>query len=208
VTVVILGAGGHAEVVGDAMRCQQRSLGHAVTLLFLDDDPRRHGHTLPGGMVMGAIGMWRTWPDAVFLPGIGDNKTRARVVTDVAAPFGQATHPGAILADGVRCGDGTVVAAGVVVNIGSTIGRHVILNTSSSVDHHCEVGDYAHIAPGARLGGAARVGEGAMIGMGALILPGRTVGAWAVVGAGAVVTRDVAPGAVVAGIPATVRVPC
>jgi len=44
--------------------------------------------------------------------------------------------------------------------------------------------------------------RGASIGSGAVILGGVTVGAGALVGAGAVVTRDVPPGAVVAGNPA------
>lgn len=44
----------------------------------------------------------------------------------------------------------------------------------------------------------------ASIGSGALVLGGVRVGAGAIVGAGAVVTRDVAPGAVVAGVPARV----
>jgi acetyltransferase-like isoleucine patch superfamily enzyme len=40
------------------------------------------------------------------------------------------------------------------------------------------------------------------IGMGAIILPGRTVGRGSIVGAGAVVTRDVEPYSIVAGVPA------
>jgi acetyltransferase-like isoleucine patch superfamily enzyme len=47
-----------------------------------------------------------------------------------------------------------------------------------------------------------RVEEDASIGSGAVVLGGVTVGAGALVGAGAVVTRDVAPGTVVAGNPA------
>src|SRR4051812_6584913 len=47
-----------------------------------------------------------------------------------------------------------------------------------------------------------RVCRGASIGSGAVILAGVTIGAGALVGAGAVVTKDVAPGAVVAGVPA------
>ncbi len=47
-----------------------------------------------------------------------------------------------------------------------------------------------------------RVCRGASIGSGAVIMGGVTIGANALVGAGAVVTRDVAPGALVAGVPA------
>jgi acetyltransferase-like isoleucine patch superfamily enzyme len=46
------------------------------------------------------------------------------------------------------------------------------------------------------------VEDGAAIGSNATILPGITIGARALVGAGAVVTKDIAPGAVVAGNPA------
>jgi acetyltransferase-like isoleucine patch superfamily enzyme len=46
--------------------------------------------------------------------------------------------------------------------------------------------------------------EKAYIGAGAVILPGVEIGSGAVVGAGAVVTKDVPPGAVVAGCPAKI----
>jgi UDP-2-acetamido-3-amino-2,3-dideoxy-glucuronate N-acetyltransferase len=47
-----------------------------------------------------------------------------------------------------------------------------------------------------------RVKRGASIGSGATILCGITIGEDALIGAGAVVTKDVAPGATVAGVPA------
>jgi carbonic anhydrase/acetyltransferase-like protein (isoleucine patch superfamily) len=49
------------------------------------------------------------------------------------------------------------------------------------------------------------IGAGSLIGMGALLLEGVTIGQGCIVGAGAVVTKDVADGTVVAGVPAQVR---
>ena len=51
------------------------------------------------------------------------------------------------------------------------------------------------------------VRKGATIGSGATLLCGITIGEFATVGAGSVVTRDVAPGAVVAGNPARLMKP-
>ena len=49
------------------------------------------------------------------------------------------------------------------------------------------------------------IGAGAWIGTGAIIMPGATVGEGAIVGAGALVTRSVAPGTTVTGVPARPR---
>jgi acetyltransferase-like isoleucine patch superfamily enzyme len=50
------------------------------------------------------------------------------------------------------------------------------------------------------------VERGASLGSGSIVLGGVRIGAGAIVGAGAVVTRDVAPGETVAGVPARARV--
>lgn len=52
--------------------------------------------------------------------------------------------------------------------------------------------------------GEVVIGERAMIGAGAIILPGVRVGSEAQVAANSLVTRDVPPGATVAGVPASV----
>ena len=49
------------------------------------------------------------------------------------------------------------------------------------------------------------IGDDVWIGANAVVLPGVTIGSHSVVAAGAVVTRDVPPGSLAAGVPATVK---
>ena len=54
------------------------------------------------------------------------------------------------------------------------------------------------------VGTAVVVGDGVFVGASAVVLPRLKIGEWSTIGAGAVVTRDVPPGAVVAGNPAKI----
>lgn len=60
----------------------------------------------------------------------------------------------------------------------------------------------AYTGQGRELVAETRIERGAFIGVHCVVLPGVTVGRGAIVGAGSVVTRNVSPGAVVAGVPA------
>ena len=203
--ILIVGAGGHAQVVADILRAMQAN-GEPVELLgYVDDNPALQGRALVGGAVLGPIARWPELAPDGLIVAIGDNATRARIQREIRAAGGHlfvARHPHAVVAPDVPLGPGTVVAAGVVVNTGTTVGSGVILNTGCTVDHHNQIGDFAHIAPGAHLAGEVTVGEGVLVGVGAAVIPQRQIHAWAIVGAGAVVVRDVPASTTVVGVPA------
>jgi acetyltransferase-like isoleucine patch superfamily enzyme len=76
-----------------------------------------------------------------------------------------------------------------------------------TIGHDVTVDAFSTLLPGVRVAGCVRIGRGAYIGSGATIINGTpdkplVVGDDAVVGAGACVTRSVAPGVTVAGVPA------
>ncbi len=204
--VLIVGAGGHGQVIAEALwRCWERD-GAMRPLGYLDDDAALLGRKLVDVPVMGPIAaLFDISPDASVVVAIGDNRTRKGVFDRLArsgARFAIVRHPSAIVAPDVRIGAGSMLCAGVIVNVGSVIGDDVILNTGTTVDHHSHLSDHVHLAPGVHMGGAVTVDEGALIGVGASVLPAGHVGAWSVVGGGACVTERVAPGATVVGVPA------
>jgi sugar O-acyltransferase (sialic acid O-acetyltransferase NeuD family) len=204
--IIILGAGGHAQVIADALR-RAREAGAACDLVgFLDDNPALAGQVRLGLPILGSISTLAQHDHDGCVIGIGDNRLRAHIFRQLRALGEQVVtviHPRAMVAPDVTVGVGVVIFAGVVVNTGTTVGENVVLNTGCTVDHHNIVADHAHIAPGAHLGGDVRIGEGALVGIGATVMPQRSVGVWSVVGAGALVHRDVLDRATVIGVPAT-----
>jgi len=103
------------------------------------------------------------------------------------------------------------------------IGAHAWIGPQSYLDaRDLEIGEYVGWGPGAKALGSqhtgvppdvpiiqtdlvikpTRIGAWADIGVNAVILPGVTIGKGAIVGAGAVVTQDVLPFSIVAGVPA------
>jgi sugar O-acyltransferase (sialic acid O-acetyltransferase NeuD family) len=199
--IIIVGAGGHGQVVAESLQARAAAGSDIEILGFVDDGPVAR-HRFP---VLGSVADLRAIPHDAAIVAIGDNITRDRLSERLRSSGERiisAIHPTAIVVGGVEIDDGAMVCAGAIAATGAAIGRGVILNTGSSIDHHCRVGEYAHIAPGAHLGGEVSIGRRVLVGIGARVLPRITVGHDAVIGAGAVVIRDVPPRTIVTGIPA------
>lgn len=205
--ILILGAGGHGQVVADILA---RSAGAGTpdrVIGYLDDNPHMHDKWLLNVQVLGHLSDIDVISHDELVLAIGDNRRRQQLFAQLSArgeSFAIARHPAAVIAPDVRIGPGTVICAGVIINPGSVIGSNVILNTGCSIDHHNQIGDHAHIAPGAHLGGDVTIGEGVLIGIGAIVMPQRHIGRWSVLGAGALATHDLSDHVVAIGVPAQV----
>ncbi len=205
--IAILGAGGHAAVVADALR---RALGDACIAAILDDDPKLWGERLAGVTIAGPVRTVVDVPADGVIIAIGDNRARGRVyewLVETQIPLVNVIHPSAVIAPDVELGRGVVAFANVVVNVRSRIGDNVILNTACTIDHDSVIGPHVHVAPGAHLAGGVAIGEGTLVGIGSGAIPGITIGKWATIGAGAVVVDNVPDNATVVGVPARVIKP-
>ena len=201
--VLVVGAGGHGQVVADILRAAARG-GEPIEFGgYLDDRAVR----TDDGPVFGPVGAIRQIPHDAVVVAIGDNGTRARISERLRAAgerLAIARHPTAIVSERLCAGDGTMICAGVIACVGVSLGTGVILNTGCTVDHHSRIGDYVHVAPGVRIGGEVSIGDRALIGIGAVLLPRVNIGRGAIVAAGAVVTSDVPPDVTVVGVPAKI----
>ncbi|MGA2938023.1 MAG: acetyltransferase [Syntrophobacteraceae bacterium] len=207
VRVLILGAGGHGQIVADILLRIQDVEGGTLPIGFLDDCTDLLGREFLGVPVLGTIANRCDIPHDAIIVAIGENETRKtlfQLLRKERRAFALALHPRCVVAPDVQIGAGGMICAGAIVNIGAVIGEGVILNTGSTLDHHNHIGNYVHIAPGVHLGGEVEVGEGALIGIGATIMPRKRIGAWSIVGAGALVHQDIPDGVVAYGVPARV----
>ena len=207
IQVVGLGAGGHAKVVIEILRCHDS----CELIGLLDPKPGLQGKSVLGVPVLGddnllpALKRDGVCHYFVGVGSIGDTRTRQRLF-ELALQHGMkpmdAVHPQAIISPSAEPGEGVIIRAGAVINACARLGVNVIVNTGAIVEHDCVIGDHVHIANGARLASTVQVVNGAHIGVGATVLQCVRIGENALVGAGAVVIRDVPPGVTVIGCPA------
>ena len=116
--------------------------------------------------------------------------------------FATVIHPAATISRYATIGEGTVVQLGVNVSANTKVGNFCKLNTGCNIMHDNIIGEYSTIAPNAVLLGYVTIGDMSYIGANSTILPKISVGELSTIGAGAVVTKNVRPNLVVAGVPA------
>lgn len=127
---------------------------------------------------------------------------------------------------GCRIGDETKIGAFVEIQKNAVVGKRCKISSHTFICEGVEIEDEVFVGHGviftndlyphaANADGSlqteadwkvlpTRICRGASIGSNATILPNLTIGEHALIGAGAVVTRDVAAFAIVAGVPARV----
>jgi UDP-perosamine 4-acetyltransferase len=206
-TVVGLGAGGHAKVIIEILKADDRY----DLVGCLEPAPSRVGESVLGVPILGdddLLGELVEQGVSHFFVGAGhvrDGSTQRRLFElGSAAGLAPVTviHSAAIVSPSATVGRGATILAGAILNTGAVIGDNVVLNSAAIVEHDCVVGDHVHVASGACLAGGVSVGRGSLVGAGAVVRQGVMIGRDVIVGAGAVVVSDVPAGTTVVGVPA------
>lgn len=195
----IFGASGHGKVIASILK-----LNHLKIDGFIDDTPK--SSKILDVQVYPTEKVKLNFSDDVLI-GIGNNKIRKKIASQLEVNFPSVIHPHTSIDDTVKIGEGSVVMAGAIVNAEVAIGSHCIINSASVVEHDCKIEDFVHISPGVALAGNVKIGEGTHVGIGSTIIQGVKVGKWVTIGAGTVVIKDIPDGVTVVGNPARIIKP-
>jgi acetyltransferase-like isoleucine patch superfamily enzyme len=129
------------------------------------------------------------------------------------------TGHGVVVRELCEIGADVSIWSNSVIDYGCRIGDRVKIHCNCYVAQYTELEDDVFLAPGVTIANdlypgdersaavmaGPRIGAAAQIGVNVTVLPFVRIGAGSLVGAGSVVTRDVPPGVVAFGNPATVR---
>lgn len=202
-SVIILGAGGHAKVLFEILRLQGRRV---MGVTSAESGPK----SFCGVPVLGGDEVLQDFNSQQVelvngVGAIGNPDLRREVFERGKArgfTFATLLHPAAVIAADAEIGEGAQIMAGAVIQPGVRIGMNSIINTRAGVDHDCQIGAHAHIAPGATLCGNVIVGEMSLVGAGATVLQGVKIGQRCIIGGGALLREDAAEESLYAGVPA------
>lgn len=194
--VIILGGGGHARVLAEAIRHMGGTvLGHCV--------PSSQTSSFDGSSFLSDEDVLRMNAEDIRLangigvkPKLTDPGTMMRrKAFDLFAAHGFVFPPvfglASAVASDASVDAGAQIMSGAVVQPGAQIFRNAVVNSGAIIEHDCKVGAHSFISPGVTCCGSVEIGEGAFVGAGATILPGVVVGKGSIIGAGVVVRRSV-----------------
>jgi sugar O-acyltransferase (sialic acid O-acetyltransferase NeuD family) len=208
--IAIVGAGGNAREIRwliDEINGDEPSLEF---IGYLVSDPGSPGRYDDRANTVGAIDDLfdgRLAVEAIAI-GVGDPAVRFAIGERISSELPSVLlprliHPSVIM-DETSCevGSGAIVCAGTIITVNVSLGDYAMVNRACNIGHEAVVGAGAQINPLASISGGVTLGDRVLIGTSATVLQYVTIGDDATVGAGAVVTKDVADGRTVVGVPA------
>ncbi len=205
--IIIIGSGGHAQVIMDILNQRNDIEVCGVTSISMS-----RGADFCGVPVLGndsdLMSLAKEFGIDKLAMGIGgfkDNNHRTQLYDRLVKQgfsFTNIIHPQASISPTVTFGEGVTIYPGAIINTKVTIGNNVIIASGVVIDHEAIIGDNVLLSTGVKIGGYSTVHKNALIALGANVVAGVQIGADVVVAAGAVVTQNIPAGLIVYGIPA------
>lgn len=189
---IIIGAGGHASVLIDALKYFKVNLIGYVALEKSETSFIEHSYLGDDNFVLN----YRP-EEVVLINGIGslpDYNIRwniSKKFRDLKYEFSQVIHPSVILSQNTQIDSGVQIMANSVIQTGVKLGHDTIINTSCSIDHDCNIYKNCHIGPGTICSGGVKIKENVHVGTGSTIIQNINIGAGSIIAAGSIIHKDI-----------------
>lgn len=193
--IILLGCGGHAKSVVDAIES-----GNKFTIEGFIDNAYQRDFEYRGYRVLGSDDELQEVYDSGVLHAfvcvgfLGQGRVRNKLyerLKEIGYILPVIVDPSAALALDVELGEGTFIGKQAVVNANASVGKMSIINTAAIVEHDCVIGAFSHLAIASVVCGTVQVGKDSFVGANATILQGLEIGDGAIIGAGSIITRNV-----------------
>lgn len=202
----IFGAGGFGREVA---WLAEQSRGDSTEIVFVVDQAE-YLSTPINGVNVCLLAKLVAQSDARYVVALGSPTHRCRISKILDAQGISPAiliHPRSEMSRYIEVGIGSIVCAGVIATTNIIVGKHVHINLGCTIGHDVRIGNFSTLSPGVHVSGHVNIGDSVFIGTGATIINGApdnpiVIGNGAVIAAGACVTRSVAAGSMVAGVPA------
>lgn len=197
--LVIIGSGGHANVVKDIAKDENYN-----KILFLKLNTDKNKKDL---IKIKKILNKYSSSEIYFTIGIGFNFKRKIISETINKNFKgkfkweSIISKNSCISKEAKIGKGTIIMPGVVINKGVKIGKHCIINTSASIDHDNMISNFVSIAPGVNTSGKVLIGEASHIGINSAIKQNITIGKNVLIGAMTYVNKTCLSNSIVYGVP-------
>jgi len=208
--VVVIGAGGFAREVKWLIQEMNAATPAWEFGGYVVSDLQRLGVNDSRSEVLGDYGWLRENRgrfDGLAL-GIGTPVNRLKVANELLPEFPDDWWPPLVHptvrydASTTRIEAGSILCAGVMATVHIRVGKFALVNLCCTLGHEAVVGAGCVLNPSSNISGGVILEDGVLVGTGGQVLQYLRVGRGATVGAGSVVTKDVADGMTVVGIPA------
>jgi sugar O-acyltransferase (sialic acid O-acetyltransferase NeuD family) len=199
--IVIIGYGGHAYVVIDALVELNCPIKYYADINSTELNPFNLRYL--GNEQSPESEGWNM--NISYVLGIGNNKIREKIGKNILernSDLLTVVHPFSNISKKTEIGKGVFISKGALVNPLTSIHDFVVLNTGCIIEHECTIEQAAHIAPGAVLAGNVYVGKRSFVGANAVVKQGVRIGDDVVIGAGSVILKDIPDGSIFVGNPA------
>jgi sugar O-acyltransferase (sialic acid O-acetyltransferase NeuD family) len=145
--------------------------------------------------------------DTDFIVAVGNPKVRQRLfekaIQTRLIPCIPLVAPLVVIGRDVKIAHGSIICPGSVLTTNVTIETSVIVNLNCTVGHDSVLESFVTLSPGVKLSGNVRVGVGSYIGTNAAVREKLLLGPGSTLGMGAALTKDLPPGEMWTGVPAS-----